>query len=110
MRCHSAAVAWLLLAGCASTPKAQPLPALVKVPVPEYVRVPDNLTPPCPVPRAQSRPGEAVVSAYNSKVTHLHASHAIPHGLRVPKPTPPIPHIGRPTSRQQVFPQFSHPQ
>src|SRR3546814_4332100 len=76
MRCHSAAVAWLLLAGCASTPKAEPLPALVKVPVLEYVRVPDKLTAPCPVTRAKSRTVEAVVSAYNAHVTALEACNA----------------------------------
>src|SRR3546814_20766379 len=76
MRCHSAAVAWLLLAGCASTPKAEPLPALVKVPVLEYVRVPDKLTAPCPVTRAKSRTVEAVVSAYNANVTALEACNA----------------------------------
>src|SRR3546814_17211113 len=60
MRCHPAAVALLLLAGCASTPKPEPMPTLVKVPVVEYVRVPDSLTKPCPVPRVASRTVEAV--------------------------------------------------
>src|SRR3546814_9854276 len=68
MRCHPAAVALLLLAGCASTPKPEPMPTLVKVPVVEYVRVPDSLTKPCPVTRVASRTVEAVVSAYNANV------------------------------------------
>src|SRR3546814_16100769 len=82
MRCHSAAVAWLLLAGCASTPKAEPLPALVKVPVLEYVRVPDKLTAPCPVTRAKSRTVEAVVSAYHANVTALEACNEKLPGIR----------------------------
>src|SRR3546814_4461938 len=76
MRCHPAAVALLLLAGCASTPKPEPMPTLVKVPVVEYVRVPDSLTKPCPVTRVASRTVEAVVSAYNANVTALESCNA----------------------------------
>src|SRR3546814_18111872 len=104
MRCHSAAVAWLLLAGCASTPKAEPLPALVKVPVLEYVRVPDKLTAPCPVTRATSRTVEAVVSAYHAHVTALDACNAKLQGIRdikphhtLPKPPARTPPRSRPT-------------
>src|SRR3546814_5266719 len=67
MRCHPAAVALLLLAGCASTPKPEPMPTLVKVPVVEYVRVPDSLTKPCPVTRVASRT--------DRKSTRLNSSH-----------------------------------
>src|SRR3546814_19881667 len=102
MRCHSAAVAWLLLAGYASTPKAEPLPALVKVPVPEYVRVPDKLTAPCPVTRAQSPTVEAAVAAHHPPVPPPEACHANLQGIPTlhpypPKPTPPHttpPHTG----------------
>src|SRR3546814_10223547 len=82
MRCHPAAVALLLLAGCASTPKPEPMPTLVKVPVVEYVRVPDSLTKPCPVTRVASRTVEAVVSAYNANVTALESCNADKAAIR----------------------------
>lgn len=73
MRQHSLVVAVLLLAGCATAPKPEPMPTIVKVPVTQYVPVPDKLTQPCPVTRAKSRTVEAVVNAYNANVTALEA-------------------------------------
>ena len=68
---HSAALIALLLAGCASVPAPQPLPALVKVPVTRYVPLPEKLTAACPLKRAGIRTVEAVVAAYNANVTAL---------------------------------------
>jgi hypothetical protein len=79
---HSAAVALLLLAGCASAPKSEPLPRLIKVPVTQYVQVPESLTKPCPVTRAKTRTVEAVVSAYNANVTALEACNGQLDGIR----------------------------
>lgn len=61
----------VLLAGCASTPKTEPMPTIIKVPVTQYVPVPEALTAPCPVTRAKTRTVEAVVLAYNANVTAL---------------------------------------
>lgn len=71
-----------LLASCASTPKSEPMPTLIKVPVTQYVPVPDDLTAPCPVTKPKSRTVEAVVSAYNANVTSLGGCNAKLDGIR----------------------------
>lgn len=82
MRQYSPLVAALLLAGCASAPQQAPMPEVVKVPVVEYVPVPDKLTKPCPVTRAKSRTVEAVVDAYNANVTALETCNADKAAIR----------------------------
>lgn len=79
---HSAALIVLALAGCASVPKAEPMPVLVKVPVTQYVPVPEQLTQPCPITRAGTRTVEAVVSAYNANVVALEGCNAQLDGIR----------------------------
>jgi len=71
-----------LVAGCASTPKVEPMPTLVKVPVVQYVPVPDALTKPCPVSKATSRTVEAVVTAYNANITSLEGCNADKAAIR----------------------------
>ena len=69
MRCSSFAVALaaLLLAGCNSTPKAIPMPQVVRVPVTQYVPVPAELTKRCPVAELADRTVESVVEAANAR-------------------------------------------
>lgn len=55
-------IALALVAGCATTPQAPPaLPAVVRVPVPTYIAVPEELTRPCDeVAKRDNTYGEAV--------------------------------------------------
>lgn len=66
-----AAAAVLLLTACQTCPER--VPELVKVPVRVTVPVPEKLTAPCPVARAESRTVQAVVRAYNANVENLEA-------------------------------------
>lgn len=67
----------LLLAGCKTAPPERiVVPEIVKVPVREYVAVPEELTEPCPVAEVKSRTVEAVVEAANSRKTALDACNA----------------------------------
>lgn len=76
-------LAVLVLAGCQTCPDPPTVvPEIVKVPVREYVPVPDKLTAPCPVHRAESRTVEAVVEAYNANVTSLGACNADKAAIR----------------------------
>lgn len=87
---HSAALIALLLAGCQTCPEPkEQLPAVVKVPVTQYVGVPDDLTAPCPITRADSRTVEAVVAAYNANVTSLEGCNAQLDGIRKLAPVAP---------------------
>lgn len=66
--CRAAvAVALLALAGCKTAPERVVVPEVVKVPVTEYVRVPDSLTEPCVSPELKERTVEAVVAAANAR-------------------------------------------
>lgn len=58
----------LPLAGCGEKNAKPAIPEVVRVQVPQYVRLPDELTKPCPAQRAKSRTVEAVVSAYNTNI------------------------------------------
>lgn len=76
---HSPAVALLailLLAGCKTAPERIVVPEIVKVPVREYVPVPEKMTRDCPIARAAARTVEAVVAAYNANVTSLEGCNA----------------------------------
>lgn len=76
-------LAVLVLAGCQTCPDPPTVvPEIVKVPVREYVPVPDKLTGDCPITRAEERTIEAVVSAYNSNITSLEACNADKAGIR----------------------------
>lgn len=66
-----AAAAVLLLTACQTCPER--VPEVVKVPVRVTVPVPEKLTAPCPVARAESRTVQAVVQAYNANVENLEA-------------------------------------
>src|SRR5690606_33577309 len=68
VRCCAAAVA-LLLAGCQSAPEARPFvaPEVIRVPVKEYVQLPEALTQPCPVPVLKGRTVGDVVTASNAR-------------------------------------------
>lgn len=66
-----AAAAVLMLTACQTCPER--LPEVVKVPVRVTVPVPEKLTAPCPVARAETRTVEAVVQAYNANVEQLEA-------------------------------------
>lgn len=82
---HSAAVvmlAGLALAGCRTCPDRVVVPEIVKVPVREYVPVPDKITRDCAIARAESRTVEAVVSAYNANITSLEACNADKAAIR----------------------------
>lgn len=85
MRCHSVALIALALAGCQTCPPEK-LPEVVKVPVVQYVGVPDTLTEPCPIKKADARTVEAVVSAYNANVTALEGCNADKAAIRGLKP------------------------
>lgn len=84
MRRHSAALIFAALsaAGCKSTPERVVVPEIVKVPVREYVPVPDELTRDCPITKATSRTVEAVVSAYNANITSLESCNADKAAIR----------------------------
>lgn len=71
MRSMILIVAALLLAACQTQPERPQVPELIKVPVRVTVPVPEGLTAPCPVARAQNRTVEAVVQAYNANVESL---------------------------------------
>ncbi|MFA4405021.1 hypothetical protein P2B08_17695 [Xanthomonas perforans] len=58
----------LTLAGCGDKNAKPTIPTVVRVTVPKPVRLPDELTKPCPAVRAKERTVEAVVSAYNTNV------------------------------------------
>ncbi|QXF03596.1 MULTISPECIES: lipoprotein [Xanthomonas] len=58
----------LALAGCGQKNAKPTIPTVVRVTVPQPVRLPDELTKPCPPVRAQQRTVEAVVAAYNANV------------------------------------------
>lgn len=66
-RHHAALTAALLLAGCGHAVKPV-VPKEVKVPVVQYVPIPEALTKPCPPVHADGRTVEAVVSAYNANI------------------------------------------
>lgn len=85
MRLNSPVVAILaviMLAGCKTSPERVVVPEIVKVPVREYVPVPDKLTRDCPITRAKTRTVEAVVSAYNANITSLESCNADKAGIR----------------------------
>lgn len=84
MSCRRAVVVLLaiMLAGCKTAPERIVVPEIVKVPVREYVPVPDNLSRDCPITRAKSRTVEAVVSAYNANITSLESCNADKAGIR----------------------------
>lgn len=58
----------LVLAGCGEKTVKPTVPEVVRVQVPQYVRLPEELTKPCPAQHAKSRTVEAVVSAYNTNI------------------------------------------
>ena len=62
-----AILAVIMLAGCKTAPERVVVPEIVKVPVREYVPVPDKLTEPCVSPELNERTVEAVVSAANAR-------------------------------------------
>lgn len=70
MPCRRTAVAILaviMLAGCKTAPERVVVPEIVKIPVREYVLVPESLTEPCVSPELTERTVEAVVAAANSR-------------------------------------------
>lgn len=73
MRRHSAALILLTLAlaGCKTAPERVVVPEIVKVPVREYVPVPESLSRDCPISRVKTRTVEALVAAYNANITSL---------------------------------------
>ena len=64
----AALTAALLLAGCGHAAVKPVVPKEVKVPVVQYVPLPEALTKPCPPVHAEGRKVEAVVSAYNANI------------------------------------------
>lgn len=86
MRRYPAALtllAILLLAGCKTCPPAPFVaPTVVRVPVTEYVSVPEELTEPCPVPALTGRTVGDVVQASNARKVALDRCNAQLRAIR----------------------------
>lgn len=73
MRLIAALMLVVALCGFGSCQHKPTAPEVVKVPVRITVPVPEPLTEPCPIARAERRTVEAVIQAYNANVEHLEA-------------------------------------